>query len=535
MLSADQGKIQTIALVRDFLQSSGFCRALAELDRELLDWDSNLNWSEVGPATTPAAVRLESGKASFTLPPLQVVVDDYVARTSAAWNAAHSSSAERNLAQASFQRVEPLFSSEPLQRLESIHKSNILVSKLVDLPRRLFAAQGPSGNLGDEPSESTVRVVVTASTDKIVKISDTQTGAVLWSFEYPKGSVLDVELDCDEPGWLERRDDAGADADGSDKSRSTSVYRLVLAGMDGLVHIVDIATRTIVQTLEPHSKYVTAVKVVESKGEFFVVTGSHDKTVKIYRRTGAGASPGASECNKMQQQQQQQHYRQSLYSLVHSVEFQGAVECMCLVPPEQEEPPAPQDSLETAQATHSVAACQDEETQQHHRRRLGCWSIAVGCRDDNYLHYIDLDSSTGFRQHRYNLNANGDDWVSFSPMCLALSPSGRHLACYTDTASGRILVLGARSAVQVQSLWGIAIDPMFAQPRCIFDPSGNFVLATADDHAIWAYNIASGQCVRKMLGHTSTIRGLHRLGDSWASCSFDKSVLLWGSVATINP
>lgn len=64
-------------------------------------------------------------------------------------------------------------------------------------------------------------------------------------------------------------------------------------------------------------------------------------------------------------------------------------------------------------------------------------TVAVALRGTNYLRLV---SSTDCAElTRVNMNAAGDDHVSFSATALALSPAGQYLAVVTDKA--RVLVL----------------------------------------------------------------------------------------------
>ena len=55
--------------------------------------------------------------------------------------------------------------------------------------------------------------------------------------------------------------------------------------------------------------------------------------------------------------------------------------------------------------------------------------LALTVRDDHRLHLITLETLT----HRtINMNANGDDWVSFTAMDISFSPCGKHILVSTD-------------------------------------------------------------------------------------------------------
>ncbi|KND00990.1 uncharacterized protein SPPG_04086 [Spizellomyces punctatus DAOM BR117] len=339
------------------------------------------------------------------------------------------------------------FPVEPSRDLEGIHFANILTVISRTLPSDLF----PAASLPKE----TVMALVTGSTDKTVRISDGDTGAVISVLDHQKAAVLASDFYPLNPAYL------------------------LTAGMDGAHHIVDIRTGQSVQSWKDHSKYVVRAQFSRCDGGKWLVTASYDRTVNLYRRTS-----NDDETPR--------------YEKLHSIAFRGAVESICFLPP-------PVTAGEPATPT-----------------------LVVGSRDDNYLHYIDLDPSRAFPDRQHNMNANGDDWISFTPMDIAPSPSGRHIAVYTDSKAGRLIIFRSRSTVQARNLWGTVADG-FSQPRCCWDSSGRYLFATSDDRKICVFDVVSGQIMRKLEGHTDVIRGISFDADAerLISCSFDKTVRVW--------
>ncbi|TPX60549.1 hypothetical protein PhCBS80983_g01702 [Powellomyces hirtus] len=254
---------------------------------------------------------------------------------------------------------------------------------------------------------------------------------------------------------------------------------MLTAGMDGAHHIVDIRTGQAVQSWKDHAKYVVRAKFAPWDEGSWVVTASYDRSVNFYQRTSEKGS-------------------EPRYEKKHSIMFRGAVESLCFLPPA--DPSAP----------NAVP------------------TLVVGCRDDNCLHYIDVDPQRAYPSTPFNMNANGDDWISFTAMDLAPSPNGRYLACYTDSKAGRIIVFRARSCVQARNLWGVVADG-FSQPRCCWDSSGRYLFATSDDRKVYVLDVSSGQTVAKLEGHTETIRSISfdKERQRLLSCSFDKTVRVW--------
>ncbi|KAJ3041161.1 hypothetical protein HDV00_009876 [Rhizophlyctis rosea] len=341
---------------------------------------------------------------------------------------------------------------EPSNTLEHIHYANILTVTSRTLSTSLF----PSSTF----ASSTAQVLLTGSTDKSARLTDASTGALLSRLDHHQAAILVAEFYPQNPLYV------------------------LTAGMDGAHHIVDIQSGEAVQSWKDHTKYIVRAGLSASDNGRWLVTGSYDRTVNIYRRkdgTGAGETPPA-------------------YDTFHTITLPGAIESLTFLSPNP--PFHPHESL------------------------------VIGCRDDHRLHYIDLDptaqSGLDLPTYATNMNENKDDWVSFAPMDLSAHPSGRFLACYTDSKAGRIIIFAARSDRQVKNLYGTVADG-FSRPRCCWDATGRLLLATSDDQKVYAFDIATTQILAKLGGHAEVVRGLYC---DWerncvVSCSFDKTVRVW--------
>lgn len=254
-----------------------------------------------------------------------------------------------------------------------------------------------------------------------------------------------------------------------------SIPTLMLSSsMDGTAKTMDLTYGEVVQDFKDHKKYVVSAKF-SPDGQYFV-SASYDRTLNIYK----SITPTS-------------------YEKVHTATFRGPVESLCFMPPSTDNKP------------HSVV---------------------VGAREDNYLTYISLDDS--FTTTTYNMNENNDDWVSFTPMFLAPSPSGKHLLVYTDSKSGRLIIFRSHSSLQLKNIYGVMCDG-FSQPRAAWDKTGKYVFATSDDWKVWVIEVATGKWVKKLEGHQGVVRGLdYDAQKEWVvSCSFDKSVRIWGVGADV--
>ncbi|KAJ3063228.1 hypothetical protein HK102_008536, partial [Quaeritorhiza haematococci] len=314
------------------------------------------------------------------------------------------------------------FANKQLKELSNIHTGNILCVRCCTLPTSLWPAHfNNDNNNSSDAVEDTFQAVITSSSDKSIRISDATTGSLI--------TIL--------PNF-------GAAFSGSIGGRAAAVaailaidihptlpHILLVSGMDGAHHIVDLRTLEPAQSFRDHKKYVVRAQFSPfDDGEWFA-TGSHDRTVHIYRRTTTTTTEDAMNT----EDDDTSLPDTPRYEKVHTLTFRGPVESMCFLPPLD---PNTSDPTST---------------------------LVVGTRDDNYLHYIDLTTSgpAPFPHTRINMNTNNDDWVSFTPMHLSPSPSGHHLACFTDSQSGRIIIFRSRSQEQVRNLYGPVIDA-YSQP-----------------------------------------------------------------------
>jgi hypothetical protein len=70
-------------------------------------------------------------------------------------------------------------------------------------------------------------------------------------------------------------------------------------------------------------------------------------------------------------------------------------------------------------------------------------------RDDNYLHYIDCET---WVETKVNMNANGDDHVSFTVLDLARSPGDeRFLLAATDKSRHIVFRTGTSAQVSARA------------------------------------------------------------------------------------
>ncbi|KAG0043938.1 hypothetical protein BGZ83_010820 [Gryganskiella cystojenkinii] len=247
---------------------------------------------------------------------------------------------------------------------------------------------------------------------------------------------------------------------------------MLTSAMDKTAVLTNTVTGEEHQKFKDHTKFVVRAKFAMDGAMF--ITGSHDKTVNFYKT-------------------QQLQNSLPVYTLDKTMNFKGAVESMCVLPSSRNRAP----------------------------------TVVIGTRDDNYLHYIDL---TNYTTTKYNMNVNKDDWVSFTPMDISVSPhnDGGYLLVSTDAPTGRQILFRTDSALQLFNYYGVPTDG-FSTPRHAWDKSGKYFYVTGNDNKIHCFQVGTQAIVGTLDGHSSVIRGLFMDDDRkmLISCSFDKTVRTW--------
>jgi len=150
--------------------------------------------------------------------------------------------------------------------------------------------------------------------------------------------------------------------------------------------------------------------------------------------------------------------------------------------------------------------------------------LLVGVRNDNYLRAIDV--TTLRETAKYNMNARGDDHVSFTAMHIAASPDGNFVLVATDRH--RAILFRTGTARQVRNFYGTTNDS-YSSPRVAWSVCGQFVYSTSQDNAIYVWDVATQKIVQKLEGHTQIVRDLcrHPQFNVLATASYDKTMRLW--------
>eukprot|EP01137_Pigoraptor_chileana_P021958 Opistho-2@86336 len=238
---------------------------------------------------------------------------------------------------------------------------------------------------------------------------------------------------------------------------------LLSGGMDGMVSLIDIASGEILQKFRDHAKYVVKVRWADHGNAF--ATASYDKSVCVYSRE--------SDCAE--------------YCLQKKLDFTTAVEAIAF--------------------------------------NKGATELAVSAREDNYLYFVEMTSGS-FTRSRVNMNAYGDDWVSFSAMELSYSPNNKYLLVSTD--KDRLILFLRETGEQVRNFYGATNDE-FGQPRHCWHPSGHYIFSTSQDMCIYIWDVKTEKTVAKLSGHKGVVRDISFVPDLdvLVSCGFDHKILVW--------
>lgn len=240
---------------------------------------------------------------------------------------------------------------------------------------------------------------------------------------------------------------------------------LLIGCMNGTHCIVDYCKKSILQTIKDHTSYINNVKWSDDGGTF--ITSSYDRTVRIYQPNQKN-TPQTWDC-------------------VKELSFQGTVESLVVI------------------KTTNI--------------------FVVGVRDDNYLHSFDIKSFKALE--KWNLNAKGDDHVSFTPIHMSSSFDGKWLAVATD--KHRVIMLQAGTNNQVNNFYG-ATNDQYSNPRVCWSHNNTFIYATSQDRSITCWDVKSAKVVKVIKNaHDKLVRDLkyHPKEEMLMTCSYDRTVKLW--------
>lgn len=294
------------------------------------------------------------------------------------------------------------------------------------------------------------------------------------------------------------------------------VLRGVLAAgsMDGSLHLINYSTPTgagiqaSIHSLGAelnHRKYVRGL--VWSPKQPILATSSADGTVQIFRAERSGMDLSQVSLKRLE-----------------SFHLPGAVEAMCFI----------QDKLVCYARNTPYLSFFDLGTCDI--ARVGIMSTVVSCL---FWHRLTvpvllscLDAEDNFKQTKVNLNEGAvgtaafDEHVSFAVM--NLQPwRDKYLAAATDNS--RNFILDVNTGKIVRNLYGHSNDG-YSQPKVAWSTSGEYLFGnTQEDSSVVVWDIASGEIVERLKGHTSPVRDIYSspTSDTVVTTAFDKSTRIW--------
>lgn len=291
----------------------------------------------------------------------------------------------------------------------------------------------------------------------------------------------------------------------------TRARLLAMGSLSGAVTTVDALTGASLQAFSDHTKYVNAVAWAprwdnaicgHTGSADYLVATSHDRTVSVYApvESAAGAPIGSLTGDRTAA------VDPSDPEAVHRGSFGDGGDV----------------ALRMGHALRKAYVGVAERV---------CWLngpnarwVAIVVRDDSKLHY--LEAPTG-EEESYSLNANGDEHVGFSPVDVRSSPCGRFVSVLTD--NHRVIVYGVRSSVQYATLFGPTTGVYYQCAHSWLPDSRTIAVASSDGHVVLLIDVPSGRTVKRLAGHTHTVRDLTY--DAAAGClftvSYDKCVRAW--------
>ncbi|GAO47532.1 WD40 repeat-like protein [Saitoella complicata NRRL Y-17804] len=254
---------------------------------------------------------------------------------------------------------------------------------------------------------------------------------------------------------------------------------LITGGMDGRILVTDVPRNggphvEHVQTVAKHGRYVVRLAMSSDKG--FLVSASYDNTVKIFCRDRA--SPA------------------------------------CPVPAWKEER-----TITFATQPEALHITEDNE-------------VIMAARSSNLLQCIKL--YTG-EERTINLNAVGDDHVSFSPLDIAPHPQNPNVLAiatlHPTTPFHRVVFLDLSQSRVIGDLWTDAPQNEYSTPRVVWRGSGDGIWVNGDDGVLRGYDVSTKRKIGVLAGHEGNVKAV------WAGTvegrevvvtgGFDKTVRLW--------
>lgn len=251
----------------------------------------------------------------------------------------------------------------------------------------------------------------------------------------------------------------------SSASDPTNRY-IVVSTMEGSLSLIDLVTRKILQKVEDHTKYV--VRVVWSADGRFVTSIGYDKGILIYEVVN---SPSEDDDSPILLEGEEA----DLLSGTPKVELV-------------------QKWSHYAQSNPEAIIFLPESDY-----------LVFTCREDNLIRYVALpgkeqDEKKDWEITSFNLNPNGDNWVSFSILYITIHPTLPILCLQTSTENSRLLLYPFHSAQRISTLFTTIEQGDYSTPRHCWLKDGTGVLLSSEDGMIRCIDM-QGRIVLKLGAH----------------------------------
>ena len=336
-------------------------------------------------------------------------------------------------------------------------------------------------------------ILVTSSSDLSVRWTHLATGEVLRTFHVHKAPVLSVSFHPHLPHVMVTGAMDGGVALHNTLLGSPLMDAITSDDETGYHHDVDPAyfepTAHAHQSWRHHTKYVTHV-MFSSSGNL-IATGSRDNSIHLYiQKTLVRPFPDV------------QALVMPSYSLGKRIDLASPVEALHFLP-------------------RIYQKFEDKET------------LVYAVTEDHHLTYCSIaklaDETLSTEDALFNMNGNGDDWVSFRVYHISVHPSAPLLLCSTNGPGGRLILFKLWSQDQVRNWYIPARLDAYSRPHHVWHPSGAFVFAAMDDGTVRVLHTLTGRVIHVSQNHKQQVRGIDMNPDGtrMAACSYDGSVSLW--------
>jgi WD40 repeat protein len=154
--------------------------------------------------------------------------------------------------------------------------------------------------------------------------------------------------------------------------------------------------------------------------------------------------------------------------------------------------------------------------------------LVASVQEAHSLRYYDCVAQ---RLWSVSLNDLDDGHVGFNAMHIAVHPSGKYLAVATDRQRSFVYEWGKRGRVRTL-ISDFQADEFAPAPRQAWDAEGRHLYIACGETTVAVWDVGMERQVGRLVGHSAIVRGIDAIGSAagcrLATCSFDKTVRLWG-------